>query len=133
MKGHIKELLAQLALAEEEKEKIAKEAFNKAMEIKQEADKRLEDAHVCQMKQANLIERLKEKVVDYKGQCKTMENRLLEVNQLANRSQLQLNETTDVIKTLEERLKTTEVHLHCVYFPKSTLIQSIAMHEKQRQ
>lgn len=122
-----------MALAEEEKEKIAKEAFNKAMEIKQEADKRLEDAHVCQMKQANLIERLKEKVVDYKGQCKTMENRLLEVNQLANRSQLQLNETTDVIKTLEERLKTTEVHLHCVYFPKSTLIQSIAMHEKQRQ
>ena len=42
------------------------------------------------------------KVVDYKEQCQTMENRLLEVNQLANQSQLQLNDTTDVIKSLEE-------------------------------
>ena len=33
--------------------------FPKAMEIKREADKRLEDAHACQLKQANLIERLK--------------------------------------------------------------------------
>ena len=38
-----------------------------------------------------------------------MENRLLEVNLLANQSQLQLNDTTNVIKSLEERLKTTEV------------------------
>ena len=59
MKTHIKDLVSQLATAEEDKEKIAQEAFNKAMEIKKEADKRLEDAHVCQMKQANLIERLK--------------------------------------------------------------------------
>ena len=59
MKSHIKELIAQLSKAEEDKEKIAKEAYNKAMEIKREADKRLEDAHACQMKQANLIERLK--------------------------------------------------------------------------
>ena len=59
MKSHIKELIAQLSQAEDDKEKIAKEAYNKAMEIKREADKRLEDAHACQMKQANLIERLK--------------------------------------------------------------------------
>ena len=59
MKSHIKELIAQLSKAEDDKEKIAKEAYNKAMEIKREADKRLEDAHACQMKQANLIERLK--------------------------------------------------------------------------
>ena len=39
-----------------------------------------------------------------------MENRLLEVNLLANQSQLQLNDTTNVIKSLEERLKTTEVN-----------------------
>ena len=50
------------------------------------------------------------KVVDYKEQCQTMENRLLEVNLLANQSQLQLNDTTNVIKSLEERLKTTEVN-----------------------
>jgi hypothetical protein len=34
-----------------------------------------------------------------------MESRLLEVNQLANQSQIQLNDTTDVLKSLEERLK----------------------------
>ena len=43
-----------------------------------------------------------------------MENRLLEVNLLANQSQLQLNDTTNVIKSLEERLKTTEVN-YAVY------------------
>ena len=59
MKSHIKELVAQLSKAEDDKEKIAKEAYCKAMEIKREADKRLEDAHACQMKQASLIERLK--------------------------------------------------------------------------
>ena len=63
MKSHIKELIAQLSKAEDDKENIAKEAYNKAMEIKREADKRLEDAHACQMKQANLIERLKVKAV----------------------------------------------------------------------
>ena len=54
------------------------------------------------------------KVVDYKEQCQTMENRLLEVNLLANQSQLQLNDTTNVIQSLEERLKTTEVN-HAVF------------------
>ena len=43
-----------------------------------------------------------------------MENRLLEVNLLANQSQLQLNDKTNVIKSLEERLKTTEVN-YAVY------------------
>ena len=57
---------------------------------------------------------LQVKVVDYKEQCQTMENRLLEVNLLANQSQLQLNDTTNVIKSLEERLKTTEVN-YAVY------------------
>ena len=59
MKSHIKDLIAQLSKAEDDKEKIAKEAYCKAMEIKREADKRLEDAHACQIKQASLIERLK--------------------------------------------------------------------------
>ena len=47
-----------------------------------------------------------------------MENRLLEVNLLANQSQLQLNDTTNVIKSLEERLKTTEVNyaVYIVFF-----------------
>lgn len=59
MKAHIKELMAQLAKAEEDKEKIAEVAYQKAMDIKAEADRRLNSAHLSQMKQANLIERLK--------------------------------------------------------------------------
>lgn len=105
----IKELLAQLAKAEEDKENIAKEAYRRAMEIKSEADKRLEDAHICQMKQASLIERFKEKVLAYKEQEKATEKRLLEVNLIANESQSKLNQTTHVIESLEERLKNTEV------------------------
>ncbi len=49
------------------------------------------------------------KVENYKSQCHTMEARLLEVNQLANSSQQQLSDTTDVLKTIEARLKATEV------------------------
>lgn len=105
----IKELLTQLAKAEEDKENIAKEAYRRAMEIKREADKRLEDAHVCQMKQASLIERFKEKVLAYKEQEKATEKRLLEVNLIANESQSKLNQTTHVIESLEDRLRNTEV------------------------
>ena len=42
-----------------------------------------------------------------------METRLSEVNQLANQSQIRLNETTHVINSLEDRQKITEV---CNYF-----------------
>jgi hypothetical protein len=38
-----------------------------------------------------------------------MENRLFEVNNLANQSQIRLNDTNEVLKSLEERLRTTEV------------------------
>ena len=55
----IKDLMAQLAKSEEDKEKIAQEAYRKAMEIKREADLKLGDAHASQMKQVSLIERLK--------------------------------------------------------------------------
>ena len=51
--------MAQLAKSEEDKEKIAQEAYRKAMEIKREADLKLGDAHASQMKQVSLIERLK--------------------------------------------------------------------------
>ena len=109
LKTHVKDLVAQLSQAEEEKEKIAQEAYKKAMEIKAEADRRLQDAYQCQNKQTSLIERLKAKVEDYKGQCSNMEARLSEVNQLANQSQLQVNDTTHVLQNLEERLQSTEV------------------------
>ena len=109
LKAHIKDLVAQLSKAEEDKEKIAQEAYKKAMEIKAEADRRLSDAYQCQSKQTSLIERLKAKVEDYRGQCSSMETRLLEVNQLANQSQLKVNDTTQVLQTLEQRLQSTEV------------------------
>lgn len=38
-----------------------------------------------------------------------METRLIEVNQLANLSQVKLEDTTEVLQSLEERLKMTEV------------------------
>jgi len=38
-----------------------------------------------------------------------MENRLFEVNHLASQSQIRLNDTNEVLKSLEERLRATEV------------------------
>ena len=49
------------------------------------------------------------KVLQYKEQCQVMENRLFEVNHLANQSQIRLNDTNEVLKSLEERLRATEV------------------------
>ena len=69
---------------------------------------------------------LQEKVVDYKERCQTMEDRLTEVNLLANQSQIQLNDTTNVIKSLEERLKTTEVN-YAVFTPFSYKMGVLAM------
>jgi hypothetical protein len=59
MKAHIKDLMARLAKSEEDKQKIAEEAYRRAMEIKLEANTKLEDAHQSQVKQASLIDRLK--------------------------------------------------------------------------
>ncbi len=41
-----------------------------------------------------------------------MENRLFEVNHLASQSQIRLNDTNEVLKSLEERLRATEVILY---------------------
>ena len=49
------------------------------------------------------------KVSDYKEKCRLMEERLLEVNELSNDSQVRLLETTDVLKGLEDKLKASEV------------------------
>jgi hypothetical protein len=45
-----------------------------------------------------------------------MENRLFEVNNLANQSQIRLNDTNQVLKSLEERLRTTEVCFVQVFY-----------------
>ena len=49
------------------------------------------------------------KVLQYREQNQVMENRLLEVNHLASQSQIRLNDTNEVLKSLEERLRATEV------------------------
>ncbi len=59
MKAHIRELMSQLAKSEEDKQKIAEEAYLKAMEIQTEAKKELASAHKCQSQQTSLIDRLK--------------------------------------------------------------------------
>ena len=58
---------------------------------------------------------LQAKVEEYKGQSHTLESRLSDVNDIANQSQFQLNQTTQVIKSLEERQKTTEVCKYSIY------------------
>ena len=49
------------------------------------------------------------KVSEYKHQCMLMEQRLVEVNELSNDSQLQLVGTTEVLKGIEDKLKPSEV------------------------
>ena len=56
------------------------------------------------------------KVLQYKEQCQVMENRLFEVNHLANQSQIRLNDTNEVLKSLEERLRATEVGYFFFFF-----------------
>ena len=46
---------------------------------------------------------------NYKDQCRVMEQKLVEVNGLSNESQARLSETSEVLKGLEDKLKTTEV------------------------
>ena len=59
LKRHIRELYARLSKSESDKQKIADEAYLRAVDIKNECDRKLEDARVAQGKQASLIERLK--------------------------------------------------------------------------
>jgi ribosomal protein S25 len=60
-------------------------------------------------------------VLQYKEQCQVMESRLFEVNHLANQSQIRLSDTNEVLKSLEERLRTTEVS----YFVKTIIYDSV--------
>ena len=59
LKRHIRELYARLSKSESDKQKIADEAYLRAVDIQKECDRKLEDARVAQGKQASLIERLK--------------------------------------------------------------------------
>ena len=59
LKRHIRELYARLSKSEGDKQKIADEAYLRAVDIKKECDRKLEDARVAQGKQASLIDRLK--------------------------------------------------------------------------
>ena len=60
-------------------------------------------------------------MLQYKEQCQVMESRLFEVNHLANQSQIRLSDTNEVLKSLEERLRTTEVS----YFVKTIIYDSV--------
>ncbi len=59
MRSHIKELYGRLSVAEGEKQKIADEAYRRALDIKNDYELQLEDARASQGKQAGLVERLK--------------------------------------------------------------------------
>ena len=46
-----------------------------------------------------------------------LEERLSEVNALSNESQARLGETSEVLKGLEDKLKTSEVNLKFILLP----------------
>lgn len=51
----------------------------------------------------------KDKVVEYRDKYETSNKRLLEVTQVANQAQIRFKDTNEVLITLEERLRATEV------------------------
>ena len=59
LKRHVRELYARLSKSESDKQKIADEAYLRAVDITKECDRKLDEAKVAQGKQASLIERLK--------------------------------------------------------------------------
>jgi len=61
LKKHIKELYSQLAKSEGDKQKIADQAYRRAMDIKAELEAQLDDAKVAQEHQVNLVQRLRVK------------------------------------------------------------------------
>ncbi|XP_059085482.1 rootletin-like isoform X2 [Tigriopus californicus] len=108
MKKHIGELYARLAKSDSDKQKIADEAYRRAQAIKRDCDHQLEDARMSQLRQADLVEKLREKVIEYRDKYETSNKRLLEVTQVANQAQIRFKDTNEVLITLEERLRATE-------------------------
>lgn len=129
LKKHIRELYAQISKAESDKQKIADEAYHRAMKIKRDGEDKLEDAKVAQDHQASLIERLRvwvklimlvnltlarisssqDKVVEYRKETETANKKVEELTRVANQAEIRFRDTNEVLRTLEDRLRITEV------------------------
>ncbi len=109
LKAHIKELYAQISKAESDKQKIADQAYHRATLIRRECEARLEDARAGQEHQASLVERLRDKVVEYKAKLEAADKKAERLAREARHSEIRCQDTNEVLKTLEERLRITEV------------------------
>ena len=103
------------------------------MLIKSECDEKLEDAKQSQLQQANLVERLrvrtpilsdisyiycisqtrlflfKNKVVEFRKKYESSNAKVVELSHVANQAQIRFKDTNEVLKTLEDRIRITEV------------------------
>ena len=117
----------------------------RAQIIKRECDVQLEDAKRSQVIQADLMDKLQArilsfsarlvkwtshvlhlfsprshqaKVVEFRDKYESSNKRLIEVTQVANQAQIRAKDTNEVLISLEERLRSTEVC--CIsFFPVS--------------
>ena len=133
-------LEGQLSKAEMDKQKIADEAYRRFTVMKTELEARLEDARDSQVKQVDLVERLKDKVKEYRDGFEKTGKRLTEAEHAAKQMEIRYNDTNEVLKTLEERLRITEVSpFMCAYTVKSRfnlqfslLFLKSRLHDKSR-
>lgn len=77
--------------------------------IQKDCDAKLEDAFASQKRQASLVERLQTKIVEFRDKYESSNTRLIEVSQIANQAQIRYRDTNEVLRTLEDRIRITEV------------------------
>ena len=77
--------------------------------IQKDCDAKLEDAFASQKRQASLVERLQKKIVEFRDKYESSNTRLIEVSQIANQAQIRYRDTNEVLRTLEDRIRITEV------------------------
>ena len=71
----------------------------------------MEDVRQSQLREAALVEKLKFKVVEYRDKFEASNKKLIDLSHVAKQNQIRLNDTNEVLLTLEERLRQTEVKI----------------------
>ena len=71
----------------------------------------MEDVRQSQLREAALVEKLKFKVVEYRDKFEASNKKLIDLSHVAKQNQIRLNDTNEVLLTLEERLRQTEVRI----------------------
>ena len=79
--------------------------------ITSDFDAKMEDVRQSQLREAALVEKLKFKVVEYRDKFEASNKKLIDLSHVAKQNQIRLNDTNEVLLTLEERLRQTEVRI----------------------